>query len=414
MRRISSNMNNNDVQLNLRKQESRLNKANGQLSSQQRIQNLRDDPIAAGHLVRYQSYSARVEQFKKNAQTLSDRYTVAEGYINQSVQIMQRIRELAVQGANGIYTKEDLNNMSVEVNELLKELVENANSVSPDGNALFAGTSTNRTAFEVETGPVKGSSEPQIINVRYNGNNQSNNIEVDETSYMNFNGDGSRVFWAENQHLIAMRDATGFTAKEDSVISIDGQQININKGDNVYSLIAKINDSGAAVKASLDPVTSGLNISTTDAHQLWLQDVKGSTFTELGLVKDGNQRPPYNLSDGARISGGSLFDAVIELRDAMIAGNTEIIGGRALGAIDSGLNNLVTRLAETGSLYERAQLNIAKAETNQLNVTSQISREGDLDFTKAVTDMRMLEYVQQATLSTAGRLYQNTLLNYLR
>ena len=105
MRRISSNMNNNDVQLNLRKQESRLNKANGQLGSQQRIQNLRDDPIAAGHLVRYQSYSARVEQFKKNAQTLSDRYTVAEGYINQSVQIMQR-RGITVQyGASTIVAK---------------------------------------------------------------------------------------------------------------------------------------------------------------------------------------------------------------------------------------------------------------------------------------------------------------------
>ena len=48
-------MNNMDTQSNLRLQESRLNKANNQVGSQRRIQELRDDPIAAGHLVRYQS-----------------------------------------------------------------------------------------------------------------------------------------------------------------------------------------------------------------------------------------------------------------------------------------------------------------------------------------------------------------------
>ena len=65
MRRISSAMNNIDTQSNLRLQESRLNKANNQISSQRKIQNLRDDPIAAGHLVRYQSYLARVNTFEK-------------------------------------------------------------------------------------------------------------------------------------------------------------------------------------------------------------------------------------------------------------------------------------------------------------------------------------------------------------
>ena len=60
MLRISSQMNNNNTQSNLRLQESRLNKANNQIGSQQKIQQLRDDPIAAGHLVRYQSYLNRV------------------------------------------------------------------------------------------------------------------------------------------------------------------------------------------------------------------------------------------------------------------------------------------------------------------------------------------------------------------
>ena len=103
---------------------------------------MRDDPISAGHLVRYQSYLTRVNNFEKNAKTLTDEFALREGYMNNSLEIMQRIRELAVTGANGIYTKEDMSNMAVEVDELLKELIQNANAISSDGNALFGGTNT--------------------------------------------------------------------------------------------------------------------------------------------------------------------------------------------------------------------------------------------------------------------------------
>ena len=59
------------------------------------------------------------------------------------------------------------------------------------------------------------------------------------------------------------------------------------------------------------PVTNGLNMETTDAHQLWLSDSPGGdTLSSLGIIKT-NQRPPYNLSPSTKISGGSLFDTVI-------------------------------------------------------------------------------------------------------
>ncbi|NLC93362.1 MAG: flagellar hook-associated protein FlgL, partial [Treponema sp.] len=150
MQRISSQMNNNNTQGNLRLQESKLNKANNQIGSQRKIQQLRDDPIAAGHLVKYQSYLNRVNTFEKNALTLSDEFSYREGYMNDSLNIMQRVRELAVTGANGIYNKEDMKNMSVEVDELLQALVQNANAISSDGNAIFAGTNTKTTAFDIE------------------------------------------------------------------------------------------------------------------------------------------------------------------------------------------------------------------------------------------------------------------------
>ncbi|HOE09031.1 MAG TPA: flagellar hook-associated protein 3 [Treponemataceae bacterium] len=414
MRRVSSGLSNNDVQYNLRLQETRLNKVNNQMGSQQRIQSLRDDPIAAGHLVRYQSYAGRIETFKHNAQTLTDQYAMSEGYMNNSLQILQRVRDLAVTGANGVYTKEDMANMAVEVDQLLQELIQNANAKDADGNALFAGNRSKSAAFTTELGNTKGTSESLVQSVRYNGSISENNVEVDEQTFMSVDRTGNKIFWAEPQQLFSQRDASAYQVMNDSTISINGIDVALKTGDNMFAIAAKINDSGAPVKAGIDPITKGLMIHTTDARQLWLEDSSGSTLQDLGIIKDKSQRPPFNLGDSVRVSGGSMFDSVIALRNALLSGDSESVGGKVLGSLDSALNNLVTNVADLGSRYERAVQNVSRAETTALNVTSAISREGDLDFTKAITDMKMLEYVKNATLSTAGKLYSSSLLNYIR
>lgn len=414
MRRVSSAMNNFNTQNSLRRQESDVNRVSNQMGSKTRIQELREDPIAAGHLVRYQSFLARVNAFEKNAQTLSDKFVLREGYMTNSLEIMQRARELAVTGANGVYTSDDLKNMAVEVNELLKELVQNANVISSDGNAIFGGTNTKSTAFEVEMGTVAGSSVPLIENVRYNGNIDANKIEVDENKYMEVDNAGNRAFWAEQQQLFGGRDASGFRAASDAVISVDGVDVSINAGDNVYAVVAKINDSGAAVRASIDPVTRSMNLETTDARQLWLTDKSGTVLSDLGIIKDSSQKPPYNIGNSVRVSGGSMFDTVIALRDALLTGDQESIGGRVLGSLDAGINSLVTRVAKSGSDYEMAQNNVMRNSATAINVTQQVSREGDLDYSKAITDLKMLDYAHQATLSNAGKMYSNTLLDYMR
>ena len=384
------------------------------MGSQRRIHELRDDPIAAGHLVRYQSFLSRVENFEKNALTMSDQFVLREGYMNNSLDVMQRVREIAVTGANGIYTKDDMRDMAMEVDELLKELVQNANAVSSDGNSIFAGTNTKSSAFDVEMGTVQGSAVPLISNVKYNGTIDMNKVEVDERKYLSVDNAGNRTFWAEQQQLFGGRDVSAWQASADSTISVDGVAINIKAGDNVYALASKINDSGAAVRAKIDPVTRGLNLETTDARQLWLSDVNGSVLSDIGIIKDASQKPPYNIGNSVRVSGGSMFDTVIALRDALLKGDTEEVGGRVLGALDSGIASLVTRIAKSGSQYERAQLNAQRNSATAMNVTQQISREGDLDITKAITDMKMLDYTYQATLSNAGKMFNSTLLNYMR
>ena len=387
---------------------------NSQLSTQRRIQQLRDDPIAAGHSVRYKSFLARLDRFEKNAKTLNDQYKVAEAPMQSALNIMQRLRELSVAGATGTYTASDLKKMAPEVDELLYELVQTANSFSADGTRLFAGTKSFTEPFEIVMGDIDGAGSAVITNVRYNGSIDTKQVESDELSFMEANQAGNRIFWAERQTLFSATDARNFIVQRDSAIEVDGVTIPLIAGDNVYAIMSKINSSGAAVKASLDPVTNGMNIETTDARQLWLRDAgEGNVLASLGLVKP-QQRPPYNLADSVRVSGGSLFDAVIAMRNAMYAGDHESLGGKVLGSVDGAIDNLAARLAENGSRYERAEAALARLNTQIPNVTGAESREADLDLTQAISDLKMYEYTHQASLSTVGNLYKNTLLNYLR
>jgi flagellar hook-associated protein 3 FlgL len=424
MRRISTNLQHDDTQFALRAQESRVSNLNNQISSQRKIQNLRDDPLAAGHSVRYQSYLARLDRFEGNAKTVNDQFKVTEGYMNQSLQVMQRVRELAVTGAHGTFTSDDLKNMASEVDELLNELVQNGNATGADGVRLFSGTKSFTEPFETVLGDVSGAGSPMIKEVRYNGSVDAKKVEIDDQAYISTDQAGSRTFWAERQSLFSEVDATNYVVKADTSIDVDGVNVPLAAGDNVYAIIAKINDSGAAVKAYVDPVTNGLNIETTDARQLWLADgpsgdgssadgASGDVLSSLGVVKAG-QRPPYNLAPSVRVSGGSLYDAVIALRDSMLAGDQEAIGSRVLGAVDGSIDNLSTRLAEIGARYERNQFTQSRLNAQIVNVTAAESREADIDFTKAVTDLKMYEYTQQATLSTAGKLYSNSLLDYIK
>lgn len=65
MKRISSNMQYTDRSFAVRNQENRLHRVHNQLSTQRRIQQLRNDPLAAGHSVRYKSLLTRLDRFEK-------------------------------------------------------------------------------------------------------------------------------------------------------------------------------------------------------------------------------------------------------------------------------------------------------------------------------------------------------------
>ncbi|MCX7025067.1 MAG: flagellar hook-associated protein 3 [Spirochaetes bacterium] len=415
MKRVSTDMSNNDTQYWLRRKEVAMADIETKIARQTRIPELRSDPLAAAHAVKYESFAARLARFEKNAVFAQDVSAVAEGYSRQAQDVMQRLREIAVQGANGVYTKEDSSYMAAEVNELLKELVSIANSRGPDGRFMFAGDKVTTEPFRALRGFAGGTGEEQVIGVEYLGSTNAVQAEITQDAYVPLGVPGNQVFWGEQSAVFSTFDASGYRVLAPSAIRIDGHEIELKPGDTLHAVIAKINASGAPVKASVDPERNSLVIETTTPHELWLEEGKGGrVFTDLGVLRDPAAPPPANLAPTARVAGGSMFDAVISLRDALYRGDNIEVGGRVMASVDAAMDNLNLRVAEFGARSERLEQTRARLNKEIPDVVKLQAEAADLDMAQAIMDLRMAEYAKNAALGTAGRVLPVTLLDFLR
>jgi len=417
MPRISTDMPNTDSQFYLRRQESRLAKMQSQIASENRIHELRDDPLAAAHTVRYESYLARLERFEKNTQYARDHYNVAAGYMNETLGVIQRVRELAVQGSNGTYTPEDLKLIAVEVNELVKELVSLSNTVGPDGKQLFAGDKAFTEPFRIVEGTIEGGSESVVARVEYRGAGSSRRTEISDHAYTDLDIGGGEMFWAEKMQVFSNIDASNYRVNTAGSFFIDGEEIRVNPGDTLPAIVAKINDSGAPVKAFIDPETRGLALEGTNPHLIRAEDgAEGATvLRDLGIIRGNmeNNAPNWDTTR-SRVSGGSVFDMLIRLRDAMYRGDQDFIGSQGIAGMDLAIGNITTRLADIGSRQERVEMVWQRINKEIPDVAAHIARESSVNMMDAATDLKMLDFAHRATLQTAARIIPPTLLDFLR
>ncbi len=415
MYRVSTNMPNDNMQYYMKIRQWKMNQMQNKMGSQKRIHNLRDNPVAAAHSVRYESNINRLNQYSSNVETLISDGRIAEGYMQEAVNILQRIREITVAGANGTFTEEDTAYMAEEVNQLLNELVEIGNAQAGDGTAVFAGDRDKSRPFRAVYGHIAGKGEEVITSVEYGGTVAPREVEISEQSFIKSNCPGIEVFWAEPMHIIADNDATDYVVQEDSEVSIDGYNVQLRAGDNIQAVIAKINDSGAAVKAKLDPVKNSLVLQSTSPHQLWIEDIgEGTVMQDLGILSARSDLPPHNFARDAMVSGGSMYDQVMYIRDRLYEGDSYNLGGSGLKGVDQALNGLLTSLAELGARDERLQTVGKRLSYETTEMVSRNAKEIDLDMAEAITDLKMLEYTHKASLQTAGRILQPTLLDFLR
>jgi flagellin len=124
------------------------------LSSGLRINRAGDDASGLAVSEKMRSQIRGLERASKNAQDGISFIQTTEGFLQESQDLIQRIRELAVQASNGVYTVEDRMQIQVEVSQLVDELDRIASHAQFNGLNLLTGRFARETGENLVTGSM--------------------------------------------------------------------------------------------------------------------------------------------------------------------------------------------------------------------------------------------------------------------
>ncbi|MBW1636855.1 MAG: flagellin FliC [Deltaproteobacteria bacterium] len=182
---LNTNIASLNAQRNLGKTQIALDRAMERLSSGLRINSAKDDAAGLGISNRMTTQIRGLNQAARNANDGISLSQTAEGALQESTNILQRIRELAVQSANDTNSAGDRASLQAEVDQLLEEMDRIATSTQFNGRTLLDGSMTGAT-FQV------GANQGQVITFDI-GNATTSALGVDSIDISTQTGAGSAI-----------------------------------------------------------------------------------------------------------------------------------------------------------------------------------------------------------------------------
>ncbi len=131
---------------NLQRSTDRLLKRQTQVSSGKQLSRPSDDPVRIGRALTLRSSKAVTEQHLQNVDQAKSWLDSTDGALQQVTSLLQRLRELTVQGANGTLSTQDRVSAAVEVRQLLLYAIQVSNNKQGD-QYVFAGFQTKTQPF---------------------------------------------------------------------------------------------------------------------------------------------------------------------------------------------------------------------------------------------------------------------------
>ena len=201
---------------NLNQTLSRLERIQREIATGKTITRPEDDPAKVVEVLQFSSNIADVDQFVRNAERSEDFLVASEAALNTLTNTLQRARELAVQGANGVLGTGDLSSVRSEVVQLIEEALATSNTKFGD-QYLFAGTKTTTQPHTLDSATYTAT---------YAGNSNAVQTEIDRGHIMTINTPGDTAF---PQVFSALKDLIDYLGAGDSgmvgsvsLLAIDG------------------------------------------------------------------------------------------------------------------------------------------------------------------------------------------------
>ena len=346
-----------------------------------RINSAKDDAAGLQISDRLTSQISGLGVAQRNANDGISMAQTAEGAMQESTNILQRMRELSLQSANGSNSEEDRGALQKEVSALQTELTRIAETTSFGGQSLLDG-SFGTKAFQV------GSNAGETISVGLK------DISADKI------GD-------TNTHAIS---AGAVTAAQLSTAEIG------NGGTMSISYLSSTGATAQVIEVDLSAVTAAGTTTDMDSMDSALNaalngiGVSSTAGALSGSMASSTATLTINLTDTAGAAttgtaGASASAAVTNQVDDIDIG-TSIGSSAAVRTIDNALAEINESRANLGAIQNRFGHTINNLANVQENVSASRSRIQDTDFASETAAMTKNQILQQAGTSILAQSNQ--------
>lgn len=365
---VNTNVSAMTAQRYLNKAGNELNTSMERLSSGNRINSAKDDAAGMQISNRLIAQSRGLDVAMRNANDGISISQTAEGAMNESTSILQRMRDLALQSANGTNSLSERKALNEESQALQDELNRIAETTSFGGRKLLNGT-FGQASFQIGA----SSGEAIIIGLT---NVRADDYRMGGQSFIAEQGKGKD--WGVPPTARDLKFE--FTDGKGEPQTID---ILTKPGDDIEEVATYINGQNDVVKASVDQ-EGKLQLFVAQPDIQGNLSISGGLSSELGL-NGGPGRP----------------DTVQDIDITSVGGSQN-----AVGVLDAALKYIDSQRADLGAKQNRLSHSINNLANIQENVESSKSRIKDTDFAKETTQLTKAQILQQAGTSILAQAKQ--------
>ena len=399
-------INNNIMAMNANRQlginNNGMAKALEKLSSGLNINRAGDDAAGLAISEKMRGQIRGLNQASRNAQDGISLIQTAEGALNETHAILQRMRELAVQSANDTNVKVDRQAIQDEMDQLIEELDRISETTQFNTQTLLDGSFTG--TFQI------GANEGQTVTLELNRMDSAglgllsyNSIEDGTTSDNDKNAllaDGTYTLNGTN--LVDTKGNIVATYDGNNKISVDSTEIiTLSKAALANGAIITISDKGAKfdVKYALAKPDDSNNLGELAPGTY---KIEGSN-----VIKDGKLVGEF-ASGKITINGKEITEASLGFQSgALEAGVSFTIHGSdvstretaegTITAIDKAIELVSKERSKLGAMQNRLEHTIKNLDTSAENLQAAESRIRDVDMAK-----EMMEFTKQSILQQAA------------
>ncbi|WP_216830364.1 flagellin N-terminal helical domain-containing protein [Alkalihalobacterium elongatum] len=384
-------INNNISALNNHRQMG-INQAGAQnsmqkLSSGLRINKAGDDAAGLAISEKMRGQIRGLDQASRNAQDGISLIQTAEGALNETHSILQRMRELAVQAANDTNTDTDRAELQKEVDQLVQEIDRIADTTEFNTKKLLngdlAGARVSEESFKIENNDSKGALTIEATDL-------GEGDLTDGTFTVKITGFETDDEGAVTSYTLSVADSKGNLTED---ISVDVGDENDTAIAGVTITVSDIDDPAEAAKLV------GKEATITTRAAVEEGDSKSLSF-QIGA--NSSQTISVGIND---MSASALKVDEIDLTSASKA-------GAAISAINQAIENVSAERSNLGAFQNRLEHTIANLGTSSENLQAAESRIRDVDMAREVMEMtknNILSQASQAMLAQANQAPQAVL-----